>query len=73
MKDMIGNNIFIKTFYSRIQKCLYLNLQEVNEYLGFKVEELSTSDNSWVEKFVNPIVYVDSERQEFIGTFVKVE
>lgn len=50
-----------------------LNREEVNEYLGFKVEELSTSDGSWNEKFNDPIVYDDTNRKKFFDKFVKVQ
>lgn len=49
-----------------------LKRQEVNEYLGFNVEKLSVSDGSWNEKFVDPIVYDERNREKFIDTFVKV-
>lgn len=50
-----------------------LDRQEVNEYLGFKVEELSSSDGSWNEKFNEPIVYDDTKRKQFFDKFVQVQ
>lgn len=49
-----------------------LKRQEVNEYLGFKVEKLSTSDGSWNEKFVDPIVYDERNREKFLDAFLKI-
>lgn len=50
-----------------------LDRQEVNEYLGLKVEELISSDGSWNEKFNHPVVYDDTNRKKFFDTFVKVQ
>ena len=47
--------------------------QQVNDYLGFNVEELSTDDGSWNEKFVDEIVYDDTKRKAFFDEFVEVK
>ena len=45
-----------------------LDRKEVNDYLGFKVEELSIEDKSWHEKFSNPILYEkEKERNSLIS------
>lgn len=50
-----------------------LKRQDTNDYLGFNVEDLNTEDDSWNEKFVNPIVYNDVQRQKFFDKFVNVK
>lgn len=50
-----------------------LDRQAVNEYLGFKVEELSLEDKSWHEKFSNPYIYDDTNRKQFFDKFVEVK
>lgn len=50
-----------------------LDRQAVNEYLGFKVEELSLEDKSWHEKFSNPYIYDDTNRKQFFDMFVEVK
>jgi hypothetical protein len=50
-----------------------LDRKGVNEYLGFKVEELSTGDGSWNKKFNEPIVYNDANRKKFFDKFVQVK
>jgi hypothetical protein len=50
-----------------------LNRKEVNDYLGFKVEELSVEERTWHEKFSNPILGDDGKRKEFFDTFVEVK
>ena len=50
-----------------------LDRKEVNDYLGFKVEELSIEDKSWHEKFSNPILYDEGKRKEFFDKFVEVK
>lgn len=44
----------------------------LNEYLGFKVEDLKKEDDSWTVGFVNPIGYDDKKRKEFMNKFGKV-
>ncbi|TYS66790.1 hypothetical protein FZD47_02565 [Bacillus infantis] len=46
-----------------------LNRKSVNDYLGFKVEDLSTEDDSWNEKFVDPIGYNEAKRNDFFDQF----
>ncbi|MFF5994303.1 hypothetical protein AAGS61_06050 [Lysinibacillus sp. KU-BSD001] len=41
----------------------------VNDYLGFKVEDLKTEDDSWNSKFVDPIGYDNKKRKAFIEKF----
>ncbi|KOO42687.1 hypothetical protein AMD01_16200 [Priestia koreensis] len=51
-----------------------LERKEVNEYLGFKVEELTPgADGSWNKDFNDPIVYDDANRKKFFGKFVEVK
>ncbi|WP_374965891.1 hypothetical protein [Lysinibacillus sp. RS5] len=48
-----------------------IDRSSVNEYLGFKVEDLKTED-SWTTKFVNPIGNDDQKRQDFMKKFGKI-
>ncbi|WP_052343536.1 hypothetical protein [Bacillus massiliigorillae] len=50
-----------------------LKRDEVNAYLGFKVEELSTNDGSWNSKFSDPYIYSDEKRQAFFNKFATVK
>lgn len=44
----------------------------VNDYLGFKIEDLKIEDGSWNSEFLNPIGYNDRKRKDFIKKFGKV-
>lgn len=50
-----------------------LDRAAANEYLGFKIEELSATDGSWQSKFVDPVVYDEASRQKFFDKFVTVK
>lgn len=45
----------------------------INDYLGFKVEELKTEDDSWVTKFVNPVAYNEQKRKYIMEKFGTVK
>ncbi|MGN7115001.1 hypothetical protein [Lysinibacillus odysseyi] len=46
-----------------------LDRKSLNDYLGFKVEDLKTEDDSWTTKFVNPIGYDEQKRKELMEKF----
>ncbi|MGN7403293.1 hypothetical protein ACTHO0_25925 [Cytobacillus praedii] len=50
-----------------------INRESVNEYLGFRVEELKTEDDSWNTKFLDPIGYDNSKRKAFFDKFGNIE
>lgn len=50
-----------------------LDRKEANQYLGFKVEELSASDGSWNKKFSDSYIYDDAKRQQFFDKFVQAK
>ncbi len=56
-----------KTYSIKVER------KQVNDYLGFKVEELRVDDGSWNNKFINPIVYQEEEREKFIDRFGNVK
>ena len=55
--------------------------EEVNAYFGFKVEDLriladvnhDPAQATWNTKFIDPIVYDEVNRQQFVDTFVTVQ
>jgi Tfp pilus assembly protein PilW len=65
--------VSIKLPYNGKTHSIELSREEANEYLGFKVEELSVDDGTWKDKFVDPIVYKEKEREKFVDKFVNVE
>lgn len=50
-----------------------MDRESVNEYLGFNVEDLKTEDDSWNEKFLDPIGYDEEKRNNFFNEFGNVE
>lgn len=58
---------FDKKIYS-----MKIDRASVNDYLGFKIEDLKIEDGSWNSEFLNPIGYNDLERKNFIRKFGKV-
>ncbi|QNR70174.1 hypothetical protein IAQ67_14610 [Paenibacillus peoriae] len=48
-----------------------LDRSSINNFLGYKIESLSTEDRSWNDKFSDPYIYDKSNRQKFFDTFVK--
>ncbi|MDU8675342.1 hypothetical protein [Paenibacillus polymyxa] len=49
-----------------------LDRSSLNNFLGYKIESLSTEDRSWNDKFSDPYIYDKSNRQKFFDTFVKI-
>lgn len=49
-----------------------LTRQELNDYLGFNVEDLSTTDGSWTREFANKYIYTKQSREQFYQQFVEV-
>ncbi|WP_018780939.1 hypothetical protein [Bacillus sp. 95MFCvi2.1] len=50
-----------------------LDRKSLNEYIGFKIEELKVEDQSWVKKFNTPYVYNKIKRKAFFEKFVIVQ
>ncbi|URJ46281.1 hypothetical protein MF628_000799 [Paenibacillus polymyxa] len=48
-----------------------LDRSSLDDFLGYKIESLSTEDKSWNDKFSDPYIYDKSNRQKFFDTFVK--
>ncbi|WP_263560126.1 hypothetical protein [Paenibacillus polymyxa] len=49
-----------------------LDRSSLNNFLGYKIESLSTKDRSWNDKFSDPYIYDKSNRQKFFDTFVEI-
>ncbi|WP_311082648.1 hypothetical protein [Paenibacillus polymyxa] len=49
-----------------------LDRSSLNNFLGYKIESLSTEDRTWNDKFSDPYIYDNSNRQRFFDTFVKI-
>ncbi|MFF1992822.1 hypothetical protein ACFVWC_16400 [Bacillus mycoides] len=50
-----------------------LDRDSLNTYIGLKIEDLKTEDQSWQKKFNNPYVYNKAKRAEFFKKFVTVQ
>ncbi|MEE4561448.1 hypothetical protein [Paenibacillus polymyxa] len=49
-----------------------LDRSSLNNFLGYKIESLSTEDRTWNDKFSDPYIYDKTNRQKFFDTFVKI-
>jgi len=47
--------------------------EELNSYLGFKIESLGEGSGAWRSKFSDEYIYNASKRQEMFNKFVKVQ
>ncbi|MGF9946053.1 hypothetical protein ABEX44_22760 [Priestia megaterium] len=47
--------------------------EELNSYLGFKIESLGEDSDAWRSKFSDEYIYNASKRQEMFNKFVKVQ
>ncbi|PHB90669.1 hypothetical protein COE98_15970 [Bacillus wiedmannii] len=50
-----------------------LDRNELNKYIGLKIEDLKVEDKSWQKKFDNPYVYDQNKRNAFFKKFVAVQ
>ncbi|MCU5596804.1 hypothetical protein [Bacillus wiedmannii] len=50
-----------------------LDRNELNKYIGLKIEDLKVDDKSWQKKFDNPYVYDQNKRNAFFKKFVTVQ
>ncbi|MCC2377781.1 hypothetical protein LKM00_10000 [Bacillus wiedmannii] len=50
-----------------------LDRNELNKYIGLKIEDLKVEDKSWQKKFDNPYVYDQNKRNAFFKKFVTVQ
>ncbi|PEP75362.1 hypothetical protein CN573_10710 [Bacillus wiedmannii] len=50
-----------------------LDRNELNKYIGLKIEDLKVEDKSWQKKFDNPYVYDQNKRNVFFKKFVTVQ
>ena len=58
-------------FYGKTYS-IEIDRASVNEYLGFKIEDLKIEDDFWTVGFVDPIVYNKQGIKDFINNFIKV-
>lgn len=50
-----------------------LDRNELNKYIGLKIDDLKVDDESWNKKFSNPYIYDKNKRSAFFKKFVTVQ
>ncbi|WP_226035418.1 helix-turn-helix domain-containing protein [Aquibacillus saliphilus] len=63
-------SININIPYLDNEHIIKINRKELNDYLGYKVEDLEVQDRTWHTKFLEKHAYPKAQRDKFLSKFV---